>query len=239
MLIAFSIFENSAAKIPFVGDLAMLFIGWALGILSSPITDAIRRRSVKERITRAIRTELRSLQDSFATVVIQVSRRRGDLTHSLLDALMATLMSSGQLPGASKSLKLIDDLIDSGVNLRTPTRPREPAGDWAYLSVKVQGVPFLESHLHRLDFYSHETQRQLLEIHAGCEIFNQFADEAMRYHLMLFGEGIDQERRSALQRNIEKCYERAGEKASELVSLIAFVLRSAEMRARGKEGEDR
>src|SRR5262249_39740814 len=158
--------------------------GWALGILSSPITDAIRRRSVKQRITRAIRTELRSLQDSFATVVIQVSRRRGDLTHSLLDALMSTLMSSGQIPGGSKSLKLIDDLIDSGANLRAPNRPREPAGEWAYLSVKVQGVPFLESHLHRLDFYSHETQRQLLEIHAGCEIFNQFADEAMRYHLM-------------------------------------------------------
>ena len=239
VLVTFSIFENSAATLPFVDDLAMLVIGWALGILSSPITDAIRRRSVKERITRAIRTELRSLQDSFATVVIQVSRRRGDLTHSLLDALMGTLMSSGQLPGGSKSLKLIDDLIDSGANLRTLTRAREAAGDWAYLSVKVQGVPFLESHLHRLDFYSHETQRQLLEIHAGCEIFNQFADEAMRYHLMLFGEGIDQERRSALQCNIEKCYERAGEKASELVTLIAFVLRSAEMRARGKEGEDR
>src|SRR6185369_1857640 len=61
----------------------VLLVGWGLGILSSPITDAIRRRSVKQRMTRAVATELQSLQDALASVVIQVSRRRGVLTHSL------------------------------------------------------------------------------------------------------------------------------------------------------------
>jgi len=221
--------ESAALIGPIYDDLAVLFVGWALGILSSPITDAIRRRSVKLRITRAVRTELQSLQDTLATVVIKISRRRGVLTHSLLEALMTTLITSGHSVGTSKALKVIDDLVNSN---ETEPMAVTPERNRTSLSLKVQGVPFLESHLHRLDFYSHETQRQLLDIRSGAQIFNQHADEAMRYHFMTFNEGVGEEHLVALITNVEKCYERAAEKASELVSQIAAVLQSREMRAR-------
>src|SRR5439155_11763367 len=61
-------------------DLALLLVGWVLGIVASPVTDAIRRRSAKQRLTRALRTELRSLQDTLAWAVVQIDRRRGVLT---------------------------------------------------------------------------------------------------------------------------------------------------------------
>lgn len=219
------------APSPIYIDLAVLSVGWALGILSSPITDAIRRRSVKQRITRAVRTELRSLQDTFASVVVQVARRRGVLTHSLLEALMSTLMTSGHTPGTSKALKLIDDLAnsdDGGLMTSAAPEHRNPRTS---LSLKVQGVPFLESHLQRLDFYTHETQRRLLEIRAGWQMFNQHADEAMHYHFMSFNEGVGRDPLAALLANVETCHERAAEKASELVSQIAVLLQSPEMRA--------
>lgn len=162
----------------------VLVVGWALGILSSPITDAIRRRSVKQRITRAVRTELMSLQDAFATVVIQISRRGGKLTHSLLDALQTTLISSGQTSSASRTLKRIDDLMDLTEDALATGRGSPADGSRAFLSLKVQGVPFLESHLHRLEFYSHETQRRLLEIHAGSQMFNQHVDEALHHQML-------------------------------------------------------
>ena len=204
-----------------------LIVGWALGIVSAPITDAIRRRSIKRRITRAIKSELISLQDAFALVVIKVARHRGVLTHSLLEVLMSTLRTSGHELGTGKAIKTIDDLLhgEGGV---LPTPPQEPRGS---LSLKIQGVPFLEMHLHRIDFYSPETQRQLLEIHAGAEIFRQYADEAVRYHFMTFDQGIVEEHLTALVANIEKCYERAAEKASEIVSQVAVLLQSREMRA--------
>ena len=82
---------------PFARDTAVLFIGWALGILSSPVTDAIRRRSAKQRLTRSVSTELRSLQDTLASVVIQVAKRRHVLTRSLVEALMSKLKASGQI----------------------------------------------------------------------------------------------------------------------------------------------
>jgi hypothetical protein len=217
-----------SASGPIYLDLAVLFVGWALGILSSPITDAIRRRSVKRRITRAVGTELRSLQDTFANVVIQVSRRRGVLTHSLLEALMSTLVTSGQTTATSRAAKLIDELLNAGEAALKLAPDRR--GLRTSLSLRVLGVPFLESHLHRLDFYSHETQRQLLEIRAGSQIFNQHAEEAMRYHFMTFGEGVGTDHLSALIANVEKCYERAAEKASELVSQIAVLLQNPEMR---------
>ena len=204
----------------------VLLVGWGLGILSSPITDAIRRRSVKQRMTRAVATELQSLQDALASVVIQVSRRRGVLTHSLLDALQATLESSLRSGGSAKTLRTIEDLlrIDDAV-LAT-----KPAGRRTFLSLRIQGLPFLESHLHRLEFYSHETQRRLLEIHAGSKEFDRLVEETARYHLLTFSEATHQDHSADLIANIEMCYARAAEKASELVSQITVLLQSPEMR---------
>ncbi len=231
MLIPSPSIEAASTAAPIVGDLAMLFVGWALGILSSPITDAIRRRSVKQRITRAVRTELRSLQDAFANVVIQVSRRRGVLTRSLLEALMSTMVTSGHTAGTGKTLKVIDDLLDPDGGALGQAPASEPRGARTFLSLRVQGVPFLESHLHRLDFYSHETQRQLLEIHSGSQIFNQHADEAMHYQFMSFNHVVGEEHLAALLSNVEQSYDRAAEKASELVSQIAVLLQAPEMQA--------
>jgi hypothetical protein len=215
-----------------LADLAMLFVGWALGILSSPITDAIRRRSVKRRITRAIRTELLALQDALAVVVLQISRHRGALSYSLLEAVMSTLRTSGHVPGASRALKLIDDLLVT--DMGTPAAPAtgDPTPARALLSLRVPGVPFLIAHLHRLDFYQHGTQRQMLEIRAGTQAFEQISEEAGRYYFMTFREGIAREHLATLAANLEQCYERAAEKASELVSQVAALLQSHEMRPR-------
>ena len=209
----------------------VLFVGWALGILSSPITDAIRRRSIKLRITRAVITELQSLQDAFANIVIQVSRRRGLLTRSLLEALRANLISTGQASDTAKTLKLIDDLLLLDETALAAERPAHASGPRTLLALRVQGLPFLESHLHRLDFFSHETQRRLLAIHAGLQVFNQHADEAMHYHMLTFNEGVSPDHLTALTHNIEASYGRAAEKASELVSQIAALLQSREMAA--------
>ena len=210
-----------------LNDFVTLIVGWGLGLLSAPITDTMRRRSVKKRITRTVRSELIALQDSFALVVVKVARHRGVLTHSLLEALMSTLKTSGHTLGAGKAFKAIDDLLH-GEGGMLPSPPLEPRGS---LSLKIQGVPFLESHLHRMDFYSPEIQRQLLEIHAGAEIFRQYADEAVRYHFMTFEEDIGKDHHAALVANVEKCYERAAEKASEVVSQVAAILQSRELRA--------
>ncbi len=212
-------------------DLAVLFAGWALGLLSTPITDAMRRWPVKKRITRAVRAELHMLQDAFALVVVQVARHRGALSRPLLEALMSTLRTSGHVVGAGKALKAIDDLLHADESIPTTLQPPEPRGSHTLLSLKVQGVPYLESHLHRMDFYSHDVQRQLLEIRAGSLIFNQHAEESVRYHFITFNECIDEEHLAALIANVEKCYERAAEKASELVSQVAVLLQSPEMQA--------
>jgi len=222
---------NHAGSSPTIITFVVLVVGWGLGILSSPITDAIRRRSVKQRITRAVRTELMSLQDSFAAVVIQISHRRGVLTHSLLDALQSTLISSGQSSDTSKALKRIDELMRLDEAALAAGRGSPADGPRAFLSLKVPGVPFLESHLHRLEFYSHETQRRLLEIHAGSQIFNQHVDEALHQQMLTFDPGISEAHLASLLVNIELCYGRAAEKASELVSQIAALLQSAEMAA--------
>ena len=220
----------------------MLFVGWALGIFSSPITDAIRRWSVKKRITRAVRTELHTLQDALAVLVLQIARHRGHLNYSLLEALLSTLKTAGHVAGVSKALKLIDDLLltdvgtqsgnPPGTHSATPAPAPEPGPARALLSLRVPGVPFLVSHLHRLDFYSHETQRQLREIRASTQAFEQLADEAMQYHLMTFQGGIDREHLAALLANVAVCHERAAEKASEMVSQVAALLQNRELRAR-------
>jgi hypothetical protein len=213
-------------------DLAMLVVGWALGILSSPITDGIRRWSIKKRITRAIRTELQTLQDALAVVVLQIARHRGEMGYSLLEAILSTLRASGHIAGTGRALKLIDDLLltDTGTPATTPPAAA-PAGR-SLLSLRVPGVPFLVAHLHRMDFYPHEIQRQMLEIRAGTQAFEQLGDEATRYHFLTFRDGVDPGYHAALMANVEECYQRAAGKASELVSQIAALLQTHEMRPR-------
>jgi len=212
-------------------DLALLLLGWVLGIVSSPVTDAIRRRSAKQRLTRALRTELRSLQDTLAWAVVQIDKRRGVLTYSLLEALMSTLQSSGHVPGQGKAIKAIEGLLQQDEWALSGTLPSDaspPAR--APMSLRVFGEPFLDTHIHRLDLYSLDTQRQLVEIHSGLQIYNQHADEATSYHQLTFAKDVAKERLDALALNLEASYERAGERASDLVSRIAVLLQQAEMR---------
>src|SRR5262245_66188357 len=84
--------------------------------------------------------------------------------------------------------------MDGQGRARASSPPSEQKGPRTFLSLKTQGVPFLESHLQRLDFYTHDTQRQLFEIRAGSQVFNQQADEAMQDHLMPFAQRIAPER---------------------------------------------
>ena len=104
-------------------DSIMLIAGWALGILSSPTTDMIRRRSAKHRLTRVILTELRSLQDTLALVVIQVSRRRGALTRPLLEALLTTLKSSDMPSPRVGPCGTIDGLLELDEDNLTAGQP--------------------------------------------------------------------------------------------------------------------
>jgi hypothetical protein len=221
----------NAASGGLLDAMLVLLVGWALGIVSAPVTDAIRRRSVKQRMTRAVAIELQSLQDALVGVVIQVARRRGVLTHSLLDALRVPLETAVRWGGVARSLRTIDDLLRLDDAALAVAPAAEPLGTRAFLSLRVQGLPFLESHLHRLEFYSHETQRRLLEIHAGSQEFDRQVDEANRYHLLTFNGGPSQTRLLDLTANIESCYARAAEKAGELVSQISALLQSQEMRA--------
>jgi hypothetical protein len=212
-------------------DAAVLVMGWALGILSSPITDAIRRQTAKRRLTRAVKTELRSLQDALASVVVQVAKRRHVLTRSLLEALMSTLKSSGHAAGDGRASRTIASLLEMDEHALAASQAREmEPHPRPVLWLKVYGLPFLESYLHRLDLFSHDTQRLLVEIRAGLQAFNQYADEGMQYHLMTFTAGLGQERLDALMCNVETCYERASEQASDLVSRVAVLLQSPEMR---------
>jgi hypothetical protein len=213
-----------------VRDSIVLVVGWALGILSSPITDMIRRRSAKVRMTRVIVTELRSLQDTLALVVLQVSKRRGALTRPLLEALLTTLKSSGHGHAEGRTMRTIEGLLELAEDASSTTQVGDTANIPRTLSLKVHGLPFVESHLHRLDLYSHETQRMLVEIRTGLQAFNQYAEEATHYHFMMFGSGIGQDSRDLLKSNIETCYERAAEKASDLIARIAVLLQNAEMR---------
>jgi len=219
-----------AAPESILRDLVLLLVGWGLGILSSPITDLIRRRTAKQRLTRALRTELRSLQDSLACVVIQITRRRGTLTRPLLEALMSTLKTSGLVASQGRAIKTIEGLLEDDAPLTAGHAPESASHPRAPLTLRVYGIPFLDSHFHRLDLYSLETQRMLVELHAGLQLYNQHANEAMDYHQMTFATGSEKERLDALAVNVETCYERALEKASDLVSRIAVLLQEPEMR---------
>jgi len=219
-----------AAPESILRDLVLLLVGWGLGILSSPITDLIRRRTAKQRLTRALRTELRSLQDSLACVVIQITRRRGTLTRPLLEALMSTLKTSGLVASQGRAIKTIEGLLEDDAPLTAGHAPEAASHPRAPLTLRVYGIPFLDSHFHRLDLYSLETQRMLVELHAGLQLYNQHANEAMDYHQMTFATGSEKERLDALAVNVETCYERALEKASDLVSRIAVLLQEPEMR---------
>jgi hypothetical protein len=148
----------------------------------------------------------------------------------LLEALLTTLKSSGHVIAEGRAMRTINGLLELGEDALSASQVGDSATIPRTLSLKVYGLPFVESHLHRLDLYSHETQRMVVEIRTGLQTFNQIADEATHYHFMMFGSGIGPESLALLKSNIETCYARAVEKASDLTARIAVLLQSPEMR---------
>ena len=191
--------------------------GRGLGARDSLLPDHRRDPALvdQKRITRAIRTELQTLQDALAVVVLQIARHRGEMGYSLLEAILSTLRTSGQVAGSGRALKLIDDLLltDTGTPATTP--PAEAPPGRSLLSLRVPGYRSWSRTFTAWTSTRTKSSGRCSEIRAGTQAFEQLGDGRCATTSSPSRDGVDPGYHAALMANVEECYQRAAGKASE------------------------
>ena len=102
--------------------IALIFVGWLLGLFGTIIIDAIRKRYQKEDIRTAIISELKEIQYRLACSVYLLNRRFGTINKQLLSWTSQILKSySGAysdglvLEALERQLKLSDEQLEPSV----------------------------------------------------------------------------------------------------------------------------
>ena len=164
----------------FVSQVALLIVGWVIGLLSTPITTAIQRRRERLDLAAAIETELQEIRERMLVVAYAYWRKVGELTPARLEHITAVLERSSSNPALVAMAKNLREIIAAAAGeleiLNTPRPTRHERPDELFRARAVQ-APFLESNLARLAVFRRASVRALLSIESQFRLYNQLVDE--------------------------------------------------------------
>lgn len=205
---------------------ATLVLGWALGLLTSPISEHLRDRWAKPRLLRALRTDLTALLDTIATAAVSIQSRHQALTHGFLRELRALLGTIESQRLYEFSLKTIDGFLEISEADLAREFARRAANPRLSASVRTYRLRYVETQLPKLELLDPEVHGAILRVLQRLDLFNQLTEEVTRYHFMTFdpGENFD-----AITENWRTLSTKAGEHAILLAKELAALLAMPEM----------
>lgn len=203
-----------------IETIALIFVGWLLGLLGPIIIDAIRKRYQKEDIRTAIISELKEIQYRLACSVYLINRRFGTIDNQLLSWTSQILKSySGAysdglaLEALERQLKLSDEQLASlGEIMR-------PDGSQA-LTLRKYTTPFLDFHIGRLSMFPPSYQLKIFEIKTQLGLLNDRIEDSKFYYRMTFEPNISTENYNAVRYDLEQCYKSIADKSKTIADSI-------------------
>ena len=200
--------------------IALLFVGWLLGLLGPIVTEAIKRRRENATGRKAILAELHDTAFKLLTAAYAVDLYRGSLTHESLNKFQR-LTSEFEKTNERLRFEEISTRIMSyspeQLAAFTQAAKSEP-GRGAVL--QKYAIPLLDSRVSALWSFETAFTRELLDIRVGIDLLNDIVDRSRKYSDMTFQE-LSQFNRMAANKNIDESYDLYGERASKLVSQIS------------------
>lgn len=165
----------------FLEPVALIFVGWLLGLLGPSIVDAIQQRKSNELGRAAILTELEEFATTIAAAAYRVRMSQGTLDREFLQEMKAVIDEHPQVAavrrlkeGVETFLKL-DDAQLSALSMHAA----HPVG--VGLGLQHYSVPLLDSRVAAFLNFKTPLQRQLLQLRREIALLDGLVDRAEKY----------------------------------------------------------
>lgn len=166
--------------------IALLFVGWLLGLLGPIIVDAIRQQRENTLGRGAILTELNELAATLSLAAFAIRSDQGTVDRAFLEWIKKDYELHAKTPDLQKhtanfraQLSLSDEDLEKLFNVLVN---RDGKGT----VLQHYPVPLLDSRVSAMLSFSTTFQRQLLQIRRNVALLDDLVDRARNYHDMTF-----------------------------------------------------
>jgi len=207
------------AEAPLFEKLAILVVGWLLGLLAPVIVDAIRRRRENTLGRQALLSELQELGTTLALAVYGIRTDQGRVDRPFLEWLKADVerhATSEELQKLVSTLRGLIALSDADflkMNAHVALKPRKAT------MLQHFAAPLLDSRVSALWSFETSFQRQLLEVKQHLSLLDDLVDRSRKYFDLTFTK-LEGENPRLVQENLEQASDEYARRATLVVEKI-------------------
>jgi hypothetical protein len=193
--------------------IALLLLGWVLGLIGPLIVDTFKSSRHKREIAAALRVELEDLQYRLAAASYLLISHYGNLDKTFLtwfQPIVERQDPNGATLTLIKQWMVLDDSTLSQVTAQL--RSKKGIGS----SLKVYQARFLESQLIEIAKMPVSVQRKIHEFRNQLDLLNQEIPKADSYMSMTFDSSLNERNRQIVneQMNVKYLIVQAGSKVT-------------------------
>ncbi len=202
-----------------IEKLALLTLGWLLGMLGPIATDAIKRRRENGLVKVALASELRELSYKLALASYLINIHFGTVDRTYLQWLQGVTTnyegpsrSETAQPSSEMQLNFADAQLAALVQA-------QKANQGTNIVVRKFIVPLLDARVSSLWYLESRAQTLLLDIRSNINLLNELVDQARYYTGLTFGK-LEGENYERVVSNLEGCHRQYAERAKMIVTKI-------------------
>ena len=199
--------------------IALILLGWLLGLLGPAVVDAIRRKRENRQAAHAIHAELREVAYKLALACHyifvhqgKVDRRRLEWVKGVAERYAGANDPKALTENFRKQLAWSDDEIKA--TSRAVAERRRPS-----IVLQKYAVPLLDGRVAALWSFDTSFTRHLLEVRSGIGMLDDLVERSRHWADLTFGKLEDGNYELVLD-NLQQCYSEYAERAERVVLQI-------------------
>lgn len=202
-----------------IEKLALLALGWLLGMLGPVVTEAIKRQRENNLVQVALASELRELSYKLALANYLINIHFGTVDRTYLQWLQratANYVGPSRSETIEPSIEMQLGLPDAQLAALVQT---QKANKDTNIVVRKFIVPLLDARVSSLWCLDSRIQILLLDIRGSINLLNELVDQARYYTGLTFGK-LEGENYLRVVSNLEGCHRQYAERAKRIITKI-------------------
>lgn len=202
-----------------IEKLALLALGWLLGMLGPVVTEAIKRRRENGLVKVALAAELQELTYMLALANYLINIHFGTVDRTYLQWLQrvtASYVGPNRSETMQPSIEMQLGLSDAQLAALVQT---QKANEGTNIVTRKFAVPLLDARVSALWSLESRVQILLLDIRSSVNLLNELVDQARYYKGLTFGK-LEGENYQRVVSNLEDCHRQFAERAKRIIGKI-------------------
>jgi hypothetical protein len=198
--------------------IALLILGWLLGLLSPVIVDAIKYRREAKRGRHAILAELDEVGTVLLFATYRTRQAAWNIDRPFLDWLRPKLVANPS-PKAQRFLGMVDQLLAFPDNQIVAGAALMATAENKATLLQHYPAPLLDARVSALWTFDTTLQRQLLELHRNLALLDAIVDQSREFFRLTFNT-LSDENYTRVSDNLKQSYSEYAERAKIIVDQI-------------------